>query len=687
MGITGFGHWLNNIQRARIKEGKLPLSVSSLFIDMNNIFHDAASDVFLYSKKYNKMSIEAKNKILKGLKNKTEEEKIFLVATRVIEMLYELLKTIQPKEYLVMAVDGVAPMAKITQQRKRRFKAAKERASVADPDEEEYDDIKNSRSEGLITGVFDSNCITPGTKFMQLMDQYLQRFIDDALKLRTNIFPEKIVYSSHLTPGEGEHKFFEMIRSGQIKIETIGANVVYGLDADLTMLTLLSDVPYFYLYKQGYNNYGKLEINIVNVDALKEFIFTDLNIAADPQNQIDIETTTRDFVVMVYFVGNDFLPHISAFEDVAAAINKMFSVYQELQKPLTTAYGEVVWANFTEFMSMLSEYEQPLLKQMAAQNYQYPFTILDKSVKKTYPKIDEGTFGESNFKGRVQVELNFDKFKDLWYSSALEPITDKGKKFMEKYKIEGVPFTQMGVLDMGYQYLKGIQWILHYYRLGTKNVSSRYVYTYHHAPTLSDLTMICKYFNEVGKTPTIDDVKLSLSDPHITPIHQLICVLPPVSWNFIPEPFRGLMSTRFSDLSPVNFKVELEGIHKDKEFMGIPMLSMVDPVRIVSELLDYDIPKEYRDRLPYFVKNIKKVFVPFKVMSFEQLQKQKEKEEQKEADLYSGNASKPFPPEPLASMTKKIEAIDTKRRTIKFEIADKLFHRTIIFSWKRVRLM
>jgi 5'-3' exoribonuclease 1 len=690
MGITGFGVWLNNIQRARIKEGKLPLSVSSLFIDMNNVFHDAASDVFLYSKKYNKMSIDRKNKILKDLKKKTEEEKIFLVATRVIEMLYELLKTIQPKEYLVMAVDGVAPMAKITQQRKRRFKAAKERAVAVDPDEEELDDLKTPGSEKLLTGVFDSNCITPGTKFMQLMDQYLQRFIDDALKMRTNIFPEKIVYSSHLTPGEGEHKFFEMIRSGQIKIESIGANVVYGLDADLTMLTLLSDVPYFYLYKQGYNNFGKLEVNIVNIDALKEFIFTDLNILNDPVNQIDMETTTRDFVVMVYFVGNDFLPHISAFEDVAAAINKMFEVYQELNKPLTKPSGEVLWENFKTFMSMLSIFEQPFLKQMAAQSYQYPFTILDESVTKTYPKIDEGTFGNANFQNRVQVDLNFDKFKDLWYGAALEPITDKGKQFMEKHKIEGVPFTQMGVLDMGYEYIKGIQWILHYYRLGTKNVSSKFVYTYHHAPTLTDLATMCDYIMKIGRTPTIDDVKFSPSDPHITPIHQLICVLPPVSWNFIPEPFRGLMLTRFADLSPVDFKIEMEGIHKNKEFMGIPMLSMVDPVRIVNELQDYDIPKEYRDRLPYFVKNIKKVFVPFKILSFEQLQKQKEREEQKASEEYSGtgiDGAKPYPPVPLATMTNKIDSIDTKRKTIKFEIGDRVFHRTNIFSWKKIPLM
>ena len=99
MGITGFGHWINNIQRARIKEGKLPLSVSSLFVDMNNIFHDAASDIFLYSKKYNKMPIDKKKKIINDLRKKTEEERIFIVATRVIEMIFELVKTIKPKEF------------------------------------------------------------------------------------------------------------------------------------------------------------------------------------------------------------------------------------------------------------------------------------------------------------------------------------------------------------------------------------------------------------------------------------------------------------------------------------------------------------------------------------------------------------------------------------------------------------
>ena len=84
------------------------------------------------------------------------------------------------------------------------------------------------------------------------------------------------------------------------------------------------------------------------------------------------------------------------------------------------------------------------------------------------------------------------------------------------------------------------------------------------------------------------------------------------------------------------------------------------------------------------MKNIKKVFVPFKILSFEQLQKQKEREEQKASDSY---IEKPFPVVPLADMTQKIEAIDMQRKTLKFEINDRRFHRTNIFSWKRAPLM
>jgi 5'-3' exoribonuclease 1 len=66
-----------------------------------------------------------------------------------------------------MAVDGVAPRAKMNQQRSRRFKSAKE--------VEENEKKALSKGESLPTvPKFDSNTITPGTGFMVRLDQQLR---------------------------------------------------------------------------------------------------------------------------------------------------------------------------------------------------------------------------------------------------------------------------------------------------------------------------------------------------------------------------------------------------------------------------------------------------------------------------------------------------------------------------------
>lgn len=62
---------------------------------------------------------------------------------------------IRPSKLLFIAVDGVAPRAKMNQQRSRRFRAAVEAKKAREKAEEngEVSDIES----------FDSNCITPGT--------------------------------------------------------------------------------------------------------------------------------------------------------------------------------------------------------------------------------------------------------------------------------------------------------------------------------------------------------------------------------------------------------------------------------------------------------------------------------------------------------------------------------------------
>ena len=69
-----------------------------------------------------------------------------------------------------MAIDGVAPRAKMNQQRGRRFRSAREAEDL----------IRKALEAGEVLPKqerFDSNCITPGTPFMVRLQEQLKYFI------------------------------------------------------------------------------------------------------------------------------------------------------------------------------------------------------------------------------------------------------------------------------------------------------------------------------------------------------------------------------------------------------------------------------------------------------------------------------------------------------------------------------
>lgn len=80
------------------------------------------------------------------------EEEMFI---RIFNYIEHLFGKIKPKNLFFMAIDGVAPRAKMNQQRARRFRTAL--------------DAEKAREKAIKEGVempkeepFDSNCITPG---------------------------------------------------------------------------------------------------------------------------------------------------------------------------------------------------------------------------------------------------------------------------------------------------------------------------------------------------------------------------------------------------------------------------------------------------------------------------------------------------------------------------------------------
>ena len=80
------------------------------------------------------------------------EEQIF---TSIFAYVDHLFAKIKPKKLFFMAVDGVAPRAKMNQQRSRRFRTAKEAKEVREKAERKGEKLPDEKA-------FDSNCITPG---------------------------------------------------------------------------------------------------------------------------------------------------------------------------------------------------------------------------------------------------------------------------------------------------------------------------------------------------------------------------------------------------------------------------------------------------------------------------------------------------------------------------------------------
>ena len=104
-------------------------------------------------------------------RNTTDESEMIQT---ILTTLNDLLVRVNPQKNVLIAIDGPCPKPKLLQQRMRRFKSALEKKP------------------------WDTNAITPGTRFMKQLEIQLQEFISQS--------SYSIQLSGSLEPGEGEHK-------------------------------------------------------------------------------------------------------------------------------------------------------------------------------------------------------------------------------------------------------------------------------------------------------------------------------------------------------------------------------------------------------------------------------------------------------------------------------------------------
>ena len=82
----------------------------------------------------------------------------------------------------------------------------------------------------ITNDTWDTCQITPGTQFMNELNYETTKYFEDYTLFNV----EQIIVSTTNQVGEGEHKIFDYIRLSS----TEAINVIYGLDADLIMLSI-----------------------------------------------------------------------------------------------------------------------------------------------------------------------------------------------------------------------------------------------------------------------------------------------------------------------------------------------------------------------------------------------------------------------------------------------------------------
>lgn len=288
MGVPHFFKWLqdNNKHNISLIKTLLKDDIDMLMIDTNCLLHPCVANIV---DKY-------KNNELNDIKERNDVEE--LIWKRIEEYINDLIKRTKPKNIFI-AIDGVAPMGKINQQRQRRYKNGK---NVS---------ISNMYPAQTIE-------LTPSTKYMERIHK---KFLKYCKELKINV-----IYSSYLEENEGEHKLLQYIKNN---IEENKKIVIYGLDADLLFLALTDNMKHDIIIMREQQFFENKEIDDDIIENLK-YNYVKINELHNIIRELDI--TSNEFVVLCYFIGNDFLPSLLSIDIKRKGLIHIINAYQTVKR-------------------------------------------------------------------------------------------------------------------------------------------------------------------------------------------------------------------------------------------------------------------------------------------------------------------------------------------------------------------
>jgi 5'-3' exonuclease len=476
---------------------------------------------------------------------KDRKELEWRMACAIVTKLKWLVEFTNSKNMFI-AIDGPPPMAKIKQQRLRRFKSSSDRM------------LKNSvLAKWKLPAEkqqWNTAAITPGTGFMKRLALLIN------LKIKREWFGEgvNVEFSSASEPGEGEHKIKDKINKlYKLAKKDPPKIAIHGLDADLIFLTMSSGCPGIHLMRESEQIYGKRHgdssIAYVDMDLVRKYA-VEMMVPLNGMRPIDV---VRDWIALCYFLGNDFLPHFPSLSVKNNGLQRLVESYNTAGRRLVVRDGDA-WALDIETVQSLAAVlagdEVRAIRDYSARTHHRPgrqFRSFDEeweAIQRLQPPPDDTVMVGRGSEGQ---------WKHRYYNQYMG--TDS---FEEVYK-------------MCQEYYRGLVWVTNYYFGSCPDWN--WFYPSDYAPFVSDFAR-AKY----------SEVEFKNEGGPLAPGEQLLLCLPVFASELMPLRYRKLVKEggKLSDLYPESCEEDL--LWKSQHWQGIPKLPAFNPVRVLKEARKID---------------------------------------------------------------------------------------------------
>ena len=512
MGIPSYFSYIVKNHIAIIKK-YVPsvIPVHNLYMDCNSIIYD----------------------VIHSMIDKNSTNKMIISA--VIEKIENYVAVIEPSKLVFIAFDGVAPVAKLEQQRIRRYKS-------------HFQNEMTKKVFGKEESSWNTAAITPGTEFMKELNAGIIEYYSSnsasggrscsrsGCQLGGQVGDQfgghsggkveggrvesgrscSYIISTSADVGEGEHKLFHHIRANPLAgVET---SVVYGLDADLIMLAInhLPVSPQIYLFRETPEFIKSIDKSLEPGESyLLDIPLLAYTIASSMSETINETNRVYDYIFLCFFLGNDFMPHFPALNIRTGGIDKLLNAYKatigSTKASVLTDGSKIYWKNVRILVQHLATMEEDYIKnEMKGRDKREKYAAIapEETPEQRYQKFESVPTYER------QTEKYINPFKEGWQS----------RYYTSLFKLE---INDERRKQIAINYMQGLEWTMKYYTSGCPDW--RWHYQHNYPPLLQDLVKFIPVFD----TEFVSPIDKSVNRP-VQELVQLMYVLPRQSLHLLP---------------------------------------------------------------------------------------------------------------------------------------------------------